>query len=229
MKKILPILGIKNIASDEMVKKGLEKVFPKFKRFFSESAKYGYPLGATLGFLKSEFSENPEPINPQLRPDESANIELKRQSEVPQRLAKTAANVGIGAALGGAGGAALSGIASMGQNKQQNIENVDIEQTPNPSSSAQSFINKHPELGIFLDQQMSQGKTPQQAALSAKQHKKYANDVSAIERDVGMDFVDLINQIFSDRPKQQKPDQANQSLVGLLDMLKQFQKARKGG
>lgn len=196
-----------------------------------------------------------------LRPDESSALQELHQSDTPIRGAKNIAstiNKLGGAAFAGVnapevlkkGLDILGGLGGSSQKKQNtdqpispdtnqqsgssqpNSKQTDPQNPQSPANAAQSFINQHPELGIYLDRQMQEGKTPEQAALSAKQHKKYSRDVSQIERDVGMDFIDLINQIFSNQPKRENPAQSNQSLVGFLNTLKQFEsdlKARKRG
>ena len=114
LKKILSVLGLEGKVSEDLVKKGLQKVYPRFKKFFADSSKFGYPVGATLGFLKSEFTgEGDQAVNPHQRPDIAANIETQRQNQEPGRLASKALNVAGGAAVGGLAGSAIAGLAGM--------------------------------------------------------------------------------------------------------------------
>lgn len=241
--KILPILGISKIVPEDLVKKGLEKINPKFRKVFGEAEKYGYPAGAVLGFLRSEMGGgSQEPVNPQERPDISANKELKRQSQLPQRLAGAVGNVAGGAALGGLSGAALGGLSSVMSNpesSQQSPEQVQPQTKPQPQSPEQqkpggfqTFLDKHPELGRFLDMLIGKGMEPKQAALEAKKQSKLIPMIQDIESNIGQSLEDLMGQLFQGTDKfkgsgKQQSQGKTEFLQG-LDQLSQMIQGLKG-
>lgn len=120
------MLGVSGIMNEETVKKGLQKIEPRFKKFFSESEKYGYPLGAAIGFLKSDLAKGNEPVDKSLRPDQSANIQLQRQENSPERFGGAALKAGAGALAGGLSGAALSGLGNLFSSNQPSKEETTV-------------------------------------------------------------------------------------------------------
>lgn len=226
--KIAPLLGLGNITSEDLIRKGIEKVNPKFKKFFSESSKYGYPIGAALGFLRSTLSTNP--TDESLRPDESANIERSHQKAIPERVAGTAGNILGGAALGGIGSAVASSLGQSPGRGQSEQQSSDQDQQP---TGAQGFISKHPELGAYLDNLIKAGNSPEVAAETAKTQKKFAPIIQSIEERMGQDFVDLINQLYQgtgqfqgSKPQQPKQGGANSELAGLLQQYIDLKRGR---
>ncbi len=218
--KIMSIFGVNKLLSEELVKKGLERVNPFFKKFFKQTAKYGYPLGATLGFLKSEIGGNKtqqSQENENLRPDEAANLEIKRQGNVAPRLGKAIAKGALGATLGGAAGATLSGIEGLinpsEEQKNQQIttqEENAFQQQPTPKTPFDEFLRQNPELGAYLDKQMKAGHDPIVAATQAKKISKFRSLISQLEEDMGQSFEDLIGYLFYGRQRQEtgmKPPQ----------------------
>lgn len=181
--KIMSVLGAANLISEDAVKKGLQKVDPRLKKFFSQSSKYGYPIGAVLGFLQSELSGRKEkPVDRTLRPDEAANMEIKRQESLPADLIGAGTKVASGAALGGLGGAVLSGISGLlnqegeGTPQQQQPQEQPQQQ---PQSPREQAIRKHAEmtkkkklidtLAQEFEQEYGQGNLPTTGVLGATQ------------------------------------------------------------
>lgn len=219
LKRILPVLGLKNITSDDMIKKGLEKVNPMFKGFFSEAGKYGYPLGAAIGFLQSEFGGGQGKQNDTLRPDEQANIELQRQNKLPQRLASTAANVAGGAALGGLGGAALSGIGSA-------LGNQGAQQSAQPQGyDPLAGLSDFPELTKFIQDEYARGGNAQSIASKARKSVRLGTYVNTIEQTANEPFENLLSRLLgSGRQPQQSQQQPSQqsgddALLAALDKI----------
>ena len=142
--KILSVLGIDSIMSGDMIKKGVEKLDPRLKGFFKRANEYGYPLGAAIGFLKSEFGGKKEnQVDPSLRPDQAANLEIKRQNERSSNFLGKAANVAVGAGLGGALGAGLSAVGQkIGSQPQQQQQEQPMQQEAEMSPQ-QQVIKKY--------------------------------------------------------------------------------------
>lgn len=216
-KRIAALLGINKLVPEDLLKKGLEKVDPRFKKFFSESSKYGYPLGGALGFLKSELGQGNQEVDQSLRPDEAANIETKRQQQAPQRVAGAVANIAGGAALGGLGSAALGALTGQDQqaqpeaNKESISQSQETPQKQNPGGF-QEFIKQNPELGKFLDAEMKKGSSPSQAGQKAKSMRKFKDLIKEIESNIGQSFEDLLNQLF--QGSEQAPKQPTNKMAG---------------
>jgi len=222
--KILSLLKLKNISSSDLIKKGLEKVNPKFSNFFQEAGKYGHSLGATLGFLQSEFGGSSK-IDETSRPDEQANLELQRQSELPGRIAATAGKTALGAALGGAGGAALSGLgASMGQQGQQ-PQGSAPQQQQQPSDPL-SGLNEFPELVQFIKKEQSSGGNAQSIASKARKSSRLSDQVNSIEEHSGEPFEDILSRLIG-QPQQSSPG-TRESPTARLAALIQAYKQNKG-
>lgn len=215
IKRLLPILGLKNMTSDDLIRKGVEKINPRFKQFFSEAGKYGYPLGAALGFLSSEFGGSSKPSDDMLRPDEQANQEIQRQNQFPNRIAGAVGNVAGGAALGGLGGAAISGLANTKPQPQQ------------PPSQQQGYdplagLQKYPELVKFIQSEASSGGNASSIASKARKQAKLADMVSAIENEAGEEFEGLLARLIGQpqQAAQQKPQTAQAKLAELIQAYK---------
>ena len=247
LNNILKILGINKLASPDLLKKGLEKVDPRFKKFFSETAKYGYPIGATIGFLKSEFTGANEPeVNQNLRPDQAANQQIQSQKDMAGRLGGTLGNVALGAGLGALGGRALGAIGSTlgqaagGEQNEPQAEAPEPMQTENPTQpgGVANFIGQHPELGAFVDQLIQKGEPIELVAQKARSHRKFAPIVQQIEQSVGQDFASILSQLwmgYGQQPKQSAPaaQQASQgspdqqALLQAIQQLNALKQARK--
>ena len=224
LNRILPLLGINKIVPEDLLKKGLEKIEPKFKNLFSEAAKFGYPAGAVMGFLKSELGgAKDQPEDKSLRPDQAANLEIKNQNQFRQRLGETAGKIGAGAALGGIGGAALEGIGELMGSPPEPGNAPEPRGTPptNPNPPGfQTFMDKHPELASYLDKLINSGITPREAALQAKKQRKLSPFIQDIEQNIGQNLEDLLDQLFQrEQPKQsqkQNPTDKISRVIGLL-------------
>lgn len=212
--------------------KALSKVNPKFKNFFTEAASYGIDTNRAISYLTDRFSnQNNQQFEQglaqrgaqgQLRPDEMAAQTDISNSRIPGRIAK-----GI-ASFGGAGLA-----SSFGDSDQQQDQPQDQSQQPQQPGGVQNFIAQHPELGAFMDSQINQGKSPDQAAMAAKQSRKFGPIVESIEKNVGQDFVSLINQLYSGQRQQStsqqnsQPGQSSDKISGLIQALNAVRQARQ--
>ena len=218
-KRLATMFGLEKILSPDTIKKGIEKINPKMKQFFQASSKYGYPVGAALGFLRSEFGGGKASVDQGLRPDEAANLEIARQKQAPQRLAQTALNIGGGAALGGLAGGAATMLGGMlgqqgDQQTSQEIPPQDQQQEGQPqrTGGAANFIAQHPELGTFLDQQMAKGMSVIQAATEARKVRKLLPMIQNIEQNIGQPLEDILTQLFQGQQQgaQQQPQASAQ-------------------
>lgn len=227
LKRILPILGIKDISSDELIKKGLEKVDPKFKNFFSEVGKYGYPIGLALGFIKSEFAGKEEPQDRNLRPDQLANAELVRQSHLPQRLVGAIGKTALGGALGSLGGAAISGLGSaLDQEKQSPEQNQPQEEAKSVYDPLAGFKD-YPELTEFIRKEHSKGGNSLSIGSKARKSSKLFPMVQDIERKAGEEFESLLERLLGSSAKPQASQQSPK-MAQFLQALQQLRQMSGG-
>ena len=91
--------------------KGLEKLDPRFKKYFSAAIGAGYGADQAIDFLRSRLSPESQGSDHARPQEESANIDVERSYQ-PQKIA---AGLG-GAALGGLSGAALGAASEIGSN-----------------------------------------------------------------------------------------------------------------
>jgi len=240
--RVLSFLGIDKMLTEDNLKKGLEKIDPRFKNFFSATSKFGYPAGAAIGFLKSELGKgfSDSKVDPNLRPDEAANLERKRQNEFPQRLVGAATNVAAGGALGGLGGAAISGLGSiMGkpsaeQSNQQQPQKQ--ESAPEQQYDPGAAFSKFPELMKFVSQEASSGGNAQSIASKARKSVKLRTFVNTIEQEIGEPFENLLGRLIGGgqqqaaQPAQSAPQmsQGKQQFLQGMNQLGQNLQALKG-
>lgn len=188
--------GLKYIPASLGVK-ALSKVNPKFKNFFTEAASYGVDTNRAISYLTDRFS-NPNNqqfeqglaqrgAQGQLRPDEMAAQTDISNSRIPGRALKGIASF-AGAGIGGSGSESDQQPDQQAQGQSQQAEQP---------VGVQGFIAQHPELGAFMDKQINEGKSPDQAALAAKKSRKFSPIVDSIEKSVGQDFVSLVNQLYN--------------------------------
>lgn len=213
--RILPLLN--KIVPIGIAAKGLEKINPKMKSFFSGALAAGYTADQAMDFLRDQFSPSQEKATSSLRPDEESAINRKEYEEAPSKVAQGLGTLAAGS-LGGLAGAALTGAGKLAEENNQTSE---PERSIQPGAFLE-FIKKNPELGSYLDSLMQQGADPVQAAMKAKKHRKFAPLVQSIEGQMGQSFEDLLSQLFqgSQRPSDQRsqqgegvksPQQQNQS------------------
>lgn len=126
LERIAKFLGAKDFTSEDVVKKGIEKIAPRLKGFFNKASKYGFPAGAAIGFLQNEFSKGKP--DQSLRPDQQANAELQNQAGLPGRVLGAVGKTALGAATGGLGGAVLGALG--GGNQEQNQQQQQPRQQP---------------------------------------------------------------------------------------------------
>ena len=105
--RILPFLN--KIVPISLAAKGLEKVNPKMKSFFSGALAAGYTADQAMDFLRQQFSGSEDQSSGSLRPDEEAGMNRRKFEEAPSRLAQGLGTLAAGA-LGGAGASALTGL-----------------------------------------------------------------------------------------------------------------------
>lgn len=99
------ILNVVKSMGPALVMKGLAKINPKFKNFFTEAATYGYGTDQALDYLqkrfspKSDFQDGLEQRESQgnARPDEGAALAQIKNQQIPGKALR------VGAAYGGAG------------------------------------------------------------------------------------------------------------------------------
>lgn len=200
--------------------KGLEKINPKMKAFFGGATAAGYSANEAMDFLRSEFGSKQNQFGN--RPDEEAAMNRSEHERAPERLAKGAA-IGAAGILGGIGGAALGGLAA-GSDEQQPTQ----QQSTNPF---QEFISQNPELGGFLQKEISSGISPSDAAMKAKGIKKFRESIASIEDEVGQPFESLLGQLFQGsqaKPQSQSsPQQAKGSSPAMTNFMQALQEFKR--
>ena len=210
--RILPFLN--KIVPIGLAAKGLEKVNPKMKSFFSGALAAGYTADQAMDFLRQQFSGSQDQPSGSLRPDEEAGMNRRKFEEAPSRIAQGLGTVAAGA-LGGAGASALTGL---GQAAMQNEQSSAQETQSQQPGGFLEFIKQNPELGSYLDSLIQKGMDPIQAASQAKKHRKFAPLVEKVERQMGQSFEDLLAQLFqgSKGPSDQRSQggMSNQSAQG---------------
>ncbi len=215
LEKILPLLGLKGMVNEDTIKKGLQKVQPKFKKFFSDSEKFGYPLGATIGFLRSELSQGSAPVDKSQRPDQAANQEFKRQEQLPGQIAGGLAKAGAGAAIGGLGGAAISGLGSLlgsgGESEQQQANPQSNQPAQNiPQNLFQNLTPMQKESGIMPK---SQGEAVQHYNEMQKEKQLYKQ------------LHEKYGDFYGGQQQQGAPPQSG-NLAKLIQLLQQRQQGK---
>jgi len=206
--RILPLLN--KIVPLGLAAKGLEKINPKMKSFFSGAVAAGYTANEAMDFLRDQFSSGVEQQKSgSLRPDEQAGINRRKQEEAPARIAQGIGTLAAGA-LGGVGASALTGLGQSAMQDSQSTEKESQIQSQNPGGF-QEFIKQNPELGAYLDSLMQKGMDPVQAASQAKKHRKFGPLVQSIEGQMGQSFEDLISQLFQgSQPNRENTNQNSQ-------------------
>src|SRR5258707_12053115 len=108
-----PLLNVAKSLAPSLVIKGLERINPKFKNFFTEALAYGYTADNALNYLTEKFSSTgSNQFKKQLqsgaeqgtlRHDEASALGQIEASETPGNILKSATGFG-GAGLLGLGG-----------------------------------------------------------------------------------------------------------------------------
>ncbi len=110
--KIKSLLGLQNIMEPQVIRKGLSKLNPNLGRFFTGVDKAGLGIGAALAFLNSQITGAEVVPEEGETPFETSGRELKRQRDIPRNVAKSAAEIGVGALTGGVAGKLVGGLGS---------------------------------------------------------------------------------------------------------------------
>jgi hypothetical protein len=189
------------------------KLNSNYQKFFTNASAAGFGAGEIINYLENIFT-NPEQRqqrkslenNPNLRPDEAANLSQVQRSEAPLNVAKAIPGViGKAGAIGAAASAApdllKKGLELLGGNKQlpKNETSAETNQKPveeSPSTPFDNFLSQHPELGAFIQKQLKSGFTPPDAALKAKAVPKFRPSISKIEGDIGQPLENILSQLF---------------------------------
>lgn len=217
LNRISSMLGSSKYVNEDLVKKGLEKISPKLKPIFDLAGKHGYSTGAIIGFLKSQLSQSPVEEDPYATPDQLANKNLKRRTEIPEKLLKTGAQIAATAIPYGLAGQAIAGLSSPSKEEQK-------EESPRDSySPSAGFFSKHPGLAKFMDDLINAGMSPEDAADRAKSSRKWAPDVADIENETGEDFTGMISRLFRKSPSSNRQQgTTGQALQELSALMKQY-------
>lgn len=202
--------------------KGLEKVDPRMKNFFTQAAAAGWGANEALDFLRNKFEGSGNKNERSrletgsekgtLRPDEAAGLAQIEQRERPMDLAQKglAGAVGIGAALAGRENKTDSPKERNDQSEQQSLQ--PIERVPDRinGTAFAKFIAEFPALGKFLDEGIAKGIPIAQLVASGRQKRLLKGQIQHVEEKMGQSLEDLLAQITGGS-KQMKPDFKNPS------------------
>ena len=182
--------------------KALQKVNPKFKNYFANAAAYGIDANRALDFIVERFeSQSQRDYKDQLqkgassntlRPDEQVSRSNIRNAEMPLNALKGAASIGIGAALGGVGGAAAEGINQLSQTGQGQQPNEQAQ-----SIDPLQYLSQYDQgLAQTFQQYIQNGQPPDAIAAILKNSSNWSKLIKSIEGKENMNFVDLIKKLF---------------------------------
>lgn len=235
---LAPLLNAAKLLPSSLVIKGLEKINPSFKNYFSKALAYGFDTNRALDFLVGKFG-NPNKENEysrlrqgsqegNLRPDEMVSLSSMESERIPGKLARGAASIGGGALFAGmdrkeeAKNEPINADFSMSREdptvpKQKTSSKViHAPESPTEDFSSQvmqQFLNQYPELAKFLDSRINKGIDPIQAATEAKQHKKLRESVERFEARNGP-LEDALAFLFRGNGQQQRQTQGQQQGSG---------------
>lgn len=249
MNKILPFLS--DFVPEDLAQKGLSKINPKLKEYFSNAAKSGIGGAAALSFLKSRFKQPAEQAENErlkkgvksqtLRPDEKVSAQDRGRDEGRSNMLKGAAT-GVAALAGGAGGAVggalLSGIGGPAQDETQLTprqpqqpsplsgqaiaEDVEAQQMQGQEQQQQQIgQDDFPQLLQFIQKKMSEGASLPQAAQAAMQSPYYQGLARKIEQQEGISFLDWVAKSLGMEGSGQ-PGQQQQGGGGNRDQIMQM-------
>ena len=192
---IMPLLNAAKLLPPDLIVKGLEKINPKFKNFFTTAASYGYGANRAIDYLVDRFT-NPGQKQFQeqldkgaaegtLRPDEGVARGQMASHALPGQLARGAIS------LGGAG--ILGAIGSESSEPQQQQEAGDFQNV---------IAQFSPELASILDKAYAAGHTiDEMVGIATSPNYKFQPVIGHMEGQLGVPFYDIIRQTYGG-PKQ---------------------------
>jgi hypothetical protein len=231
MKRLIPLLN--KFVPDDLAEKGLSKVNPKLKSFFSNSARSGLGAGAALSFLRNSFkdpaveAENArlkQGVKSQtLRPDEKVSARDRADQEQKEGLLTKAITLGAGA-LGGAGVlGSLGGLLGSGKDEQQSQEQQPQPKQPSPLSGAAmeqdiAAQNEQPEefqdiINAIQSRMSRGGRNLEQAAQEVGMHPNFKSKVKMIEQS-GVNFMDWVRKQLGQGASQDQSASAGNMIQG---------------
>lgn len=203
--------------------------------FFAKATSAGYGTNEIMSFVQKLF-ENPAGENERsrlkqgqasgtLRPDELSAKRSIEDADFPEQVLKGASNLAL--TVGGTGLAAtkFSGLLNKGMGALGALGSALGSQTPQgtqtpqesepaarsqPANPFQEFMQQHPELGAFLQREISTGNSPENAAMKAKSIKKFREPIASIEDRVGQPLESLLSQLFQWTRRSQADSRATQ-------------------
>lgn len=229
--KILPLLN--RLVPPAMAFKGLQKIDPRIGKFLTNSVSYGYGLDQSLDYLRNRFSPEEEPRTGNLNPQEKAGKRIVEQSQLPGKVAKNAAQLGIAAGVGtGAIPMVLGNLFADDDEKEAQISS----KNNSPQNPLQALSQFSPELAEFMDKHMQTGRSPQEAAAVAYQIPQFKSIIDKIYKKTNKNFIDLVNELFGSQtqsaqssPQQMQPESSQrqpgpgqQALLQAIQQLRQL-------
>lgn len=123
-----------------------------------------------------------------------------------------------------AGVGALGYIAGSGQ--PQDAKEPVSQEEPQQPGGFENFLQKHPELGAFLQKELQSGLQPSDAVMRAKAVKKFRNQIEDIENDIGQPLEAIIGQLFGASQKQKK--QESPAMSEFMAALQEYKNLTQG-
>lgn len=202
--KILPFLN--KLIPTGLAFKGLGKVSPKIGKYLSTATAAGYGAEEALDYLRQQLGgESPDK---NLRPDEqAANARVGQGAQIPNAIGK-AAQIGLGATGIGTAGHVIGSLFGAGQGGPEEGNQPQASQIPSQPSEQPKQVSPDqvniaqysPDLLAFIEHWLGQGEDPATAASVAKNnpknYSKFKRAIDKIEQDTGVDFVELITQMY---------------------------------
>lgn len=194
--KILPLLN--RLIPSGLAIKGLQKLNPNIGKFVTNATALGFGVDQILGYVRDQV----EPMQVEGRPDERASERRVQQGKAPERALGSLGKAAIGgAAIGTALGQLPQVLGNMFEGNEENVPNQDMQKNPIEAYSK--------ELHNFIVSNLNhprQKSDPKTVAMSAFQNKIFQPIIKDIQKDFGVNFEDLVQQLYG-----QNQQQASQS------------------
>lgn len=225
--QITKLLNAPGIASNVLLK-AVQKIAPGIGPFVAGAQAAGYVSDQVVDFLRNKYMSPQERTKRAeledrssqgvARPDERAELARFQQRGAPVDAFANAAKLGS-RLIGGLGSAAQAEQLDQQSNQSQQTSQPETQAQAKGPDMSSSFLSQYPELGKFIQGQISIGSSPQEAAMNARKKRLLSPIISKIEGQVGEKFEDVVSRLFPSQ-NAKGADQIEQSLMALLQSIK---------
>ncbi len=214
MNRILPLLS--KYVPEDIAAKGLSKIDPKMKKFFSNSVKSGLGVSGAMSFLREKF-ENPT-IEAErsrlkagvkkgtLRPDENVSAQEMRRDEQNESTLKQLGTAGLALAGGSGALGSLGGLLSSRSSQEPRVP-PQVNQLPEqvPTGMEQEMIRSEqveqqpqgdpfPQLFQVAQKMLALGLSPEEVNEKLSKQVSYRGLVKRFEEKQGS-FLDALYEL----------------------------------